>query len=158
MADSDSTYENEAGNPRDIRNQLSEANKNVASKDKTIASQQAEIDSYRRRDIFRSAGLDPNRKDVQYMMKAYDGELDIDAVREEASLAGFLREDSFEQEDPRDLSFMQNAAAEQRIAATGQGGDPISSQDPLQKIRDFKDPDALRAHMASLGVEWNAAS
>ncbi len=71
-------------------------NKNVASKDKTIASQQAEIDSYRRRDIFRSAGLDPNRKDVQYMMKAYDGELDIDAVREEASLAGFLREDSFD--------------------------------------------------------------
>ena len=157
MTDSDSTYGEEgSGSPseskpnwrRDLENRAKEAEQQAAD----YASR---LESYERRDTFRSAGIDPDDARARYFVKAYDGEMDPDAIRAEAEAAGFLGSDA---PAASPTPYMQDAlAAEQRIATAGEGGDPVSQADLNARIAATKNPEELRALMESEGYQWGAA-
>ena len=149
MTDSDSTGISDSGAAstseskpnwrRDLENRLSEAEARAS-----VAEEQ--LSGYQRRDTFRSAGLDLQDPRVKYFVKGYDGELDAEAIRQEAMSAGFLGEGSSPVE------------AEQRIQAAGEGGDPVSPTDLEAQIIATKDPDELRRLMESQGILWGATA
>lgn len=114
---------------------------------------EARLQAYERKDMFRSAGLDPEDRRVEYFVKAYDGELSVEAIRDEAADAGFLGSSN-------QFSSIQNDAlqSEQRIAATGQGGDPVSPVDFNEQIKATKSKDELRSLWESQGYLWGAAT
>lgn len=157
MTDSDSTYGEEGSDSpteskpnwrRDLENRAKEA-------EQQAASYASELESYRRRDTFRSAGIDPDDARAKYFVKAYDGEMDPDAIRLEAEAAGFLGSDA---PASSPTPQMQNALdAEQRIANAGEGGDPVSQADLNARIQATKNPEELRALMESEGYMWGAA-
>ena len=151
MTDSDSTYGEEGSDSpteskpnwrRELENRAKEA-------EQQAASYASELDSYKRRDTFRSAGIDPDDARAKYFVKAYDGEMDPDAIRSEAEAAGFLGSDA---PAPSPTPYMQDALdAEQRIANAGEGGDPVSQADLNARIAATKNPQELRALMESEG-------
>ena len=157
MTDSDSTYGEEgSGSPteskpnwrRDLENRAKEA-------EQKAADYALRLESYERRDTFRSAGIDPDDARAKYFVKAYDGEMDPDAIRAEAEAAGFLGSDA---PAASPTPYMQDAlAAEQRIATAGEGGDPVSQADLNARIAATKNPEELRALMESEGYQWGAA-
>lgn len=49
-----------------------------------------ELTELRRKDVFRDAGLDPANRQHSYFMRGYDGDLDVEKIRQEAAEAGFL--------------------------------------------------------------------
>lgn len=85
MADNqyDETDDNSTGeNPnwrRDLERRASEGDK--AKK---------ELESYKRRDAARSAGLDPDKPLVGMFLKGYDGELTADAIKDAAAEVGLI--------------------------------------------------------------------
>ena len=90
MTDSDSveTGELEADSP-------SESKPNWRRELESRASEaETELASYKRRDAFRSAGLDPDDARVSYFVKGYEGELNPQAIAAEATAAGFLGSES----------------------------------------------------------------
>ena len=133
---------------RDLENRAKEA-------EQEAASMAAQLESYQRRDTFRSAGLDPDDARVKYFVKGYDGELDAEAIRQEAMAAGFIGEDS----PMPQPSLMNDAlAVEQRIQAAGEGGEPVVSPDLEDRIKATTNQDELRALMESEGILWGATS
>ena len=158
MTDSDSTGNSETGSGssteskpnwrRDLETRAKEA-------EQKAATLELELSSIQRRDTFRSAGLDPDDPRVKYFVKGYEGELDADAIRQEAEAAGFLGAET---------SVAQNSAlnnmlsAEQRILIAGEGGDPVSSPDLDSQIRATNNEDELRELLESNGILWGAAT
>ena len=133
---------------RDLENRAKEAEQQAAE----MASQ---LQSYQRRDTFRSAGLDPDDARVKYFVKGYDGELDATAIREEARAAGFIGADA-----PMPEPNLTNdaLATEQRIQAAGEGGEPVVSPDLEERIKATTNQDELRALMESEGILWGATA
>ena len=133
---------------RDLENRAKEAEQQAAE----MASQ---LQSYQRRDTFRSAGLDPVDARVKYFVKGYDGELDATAIREEAMAAGFIGADA-----PMPEPNLTNdaLATEQRIQAAGEGGEPVVSPDLEERIKATTNQDELRALMESEGILWGATA
>ena len=133
---------------RDLENRAKEAEQQAAE----MASQ---LQSYQRRDTFRSAGLDPDDARVKYFVKGYDGELDATAIREEAMAAGFIGADA-----PMPEPNLTNdaLATEQRIQAAGEGGEPVVSRDLEERIKATTNQDELRALMESEGILWGATA
>jgi len=158
MTDSDSTGNSETGSGssteskpnwrRDLETRAKEA-------EQKAATLELELSFIQRRDTFRSAGLDPDDARVKYFVKGYEGELDADAIRQEAEAAGFLGAET---------SVAQNSAlnnmlsAEQRILIAGEGGDPVSSPDLDSQIKATNNEDELRALLESNGILWGAAT
>ena len=158
MTDSDSTGNSETGSGssteskpnwrRDLETRAKEA-------EQKAATLELELSSIQRRDTFRSAGLDPDDPRVKYFVKGYEGELDADAIRQEAEAAGFLGAET---------SVAQNSAlndmlsAEQRILIAGEGGDPVSSPDLDSQIKATNNEDELRELLESNGILWGAAT
>ena len=122
---------------RDLENRAKEA-------EQEAASMAAQLESYQRRDTFRSAGLDPDDARVKYFVKGYDGELDAEAIRQEAMAAGFIGEDS---PMPQPSVMNDALAVEQRIQAAGEGGEPVVSPDLEDRIKATTNQDELRALM-----------
>ena len=157
MADSDSTFGEEGSDSpteskpnwrRDLENRAKEA-------ETQLAETQEKLSGYERRDVFRSAGLDLEDRQVSYFVKAYDGEMDAEAIRAEAETAGFIGRDA---SATGPSPIMRNALdAEQRIAAAGEGGDPVSQADLNSRIAATNNPDELRALMENEGYLWGAA-
>ena len=96
MTDSDSTFGEEGSDSpteskpnwrRDLENRAKEA-------ETQLADAQSKLSGYERRDVFRSAGLDLEDRQVSYFVKAYDGEMDAEVIRAEAEAAGFLGSDA----------------------------------------------------------------
>tara|TARA_E500000081_G_C6135824_1_gene356642 strand:+ start:2303 stop:2779 length:477 start_codon:yes stop_codon:yes gene_type:complete len=115
-----------------------------------------ELDALRREKTFRSAGLDLDDTRVKYFVKGYDGELDAEAIRQEAMAAGFLGENSAPVQSE---TMVQDAMqAEQRIQTAGEGGDPVSPLDLDARIKATTSQDELRALMESQGVMWGASA
>ena len=92
MTDSDSTFGEEGSDSpteskpnwrRDLENRAKEA-------ETQLAEAQSKLSGYERRDVFRSAGLDLEDRQVSYFVKAYDGEMDAEVIRAEAEAAGSL--------------------------------------------------------------------
>ena len=133
---------------RDLENRAKEA-------EQEAASMAAQLESYQRRDTFRSAGLDPDDARVKYFVKGYDGELDAEAIRQEAMAAGFIGEDS---PMPQPSVMNDALAVEQRIQAAGEGGEPVVSPDLEDRIKATSNQDELRALMESEGILWGATS
>ena len=133
---------------RDLENRAKEAEQQAAE----MASH---LQSYQRRDTFRSAGLDPDDARVKYFVKGYDGELDATAIREEAMAAGFIGADA-----PMPEPNLTNdaLATEQRIQAAGEGGEPVVSPDLEERIKATTNQDELRALMESEGILWGATA
>ena len=133
---------------RDLENRAKEAEQQAAE----MASQ---LQSYQRRDTFRSAGLDPDDARVKYFVKGYDGELDATAIRGEAMAAGFIGADA-----PMPEPNLTNdaLATEQRIQAAGEGGEPVVSPDLEERIKATTNQDELRALMESEGILWGATA
>ena len=133
---------------RDLENRAKEAEQQAAE----MASQ---LQSYQRRDTFRSAGLDPDDARVKYFVKGYDGELDATAIREEAMAAGFIGADA-----PMPEPNLTNdaLATEQRIQAAGEGGEPVVSPALEERIKATTNQDELRALMESEGILWGATA
>jgi len=157
MTDNDSTGNSEISGSsteskpnwrRDLENRAKEA-------ENQAASMAAELQSYQRRDTFRSAGLDPDDARVKYFVKGYDGELDAESIRQEAMAAGFIGEDS---PMPQPNVMNDALAAEQRIQAAGEGGDPVVSPDLEERIKATTNQDELRALMESEGILWGATA
>ena len=157
MADSDSTFGEEGSDSpteskpnwrRDLENRAKEA-------ETQLAEAESKLSGYERRDVFRSAGLDLEDRQVSYFVKAYDGEMDAEAIRTEAETAGFIGRDA---SATGPSPIMRNALdAEQRIAAAGEGGDPVSQADLNSRIASTSNPDELRALMENEGYLWGAA-
>ena len=133
---------------RDLENRAKEA-------EQEAASMAAQLESYQRRDTFRSAGLDPDDARVKYFVKGYDGELDAEAIRQAAMAAGFIGEDS---PMPQPRVMNDALAVEQRIQAAGEGGEPVVSPDLEDRIKATTNQDELRALMESEGILWGATS
>ena len=157
MTDSDSTLGEEgSGSPteskpnwrRDLENRAKEA-------ESQLAEAQSKLSGYERRDVFRSAGLDPEDRQVSYFVKAYDGEMDAEVIRAEAEAAGFVGRDA----PAASPSPIKRDAldADQRIAVAGEGGDPVSQADLNARRASTNNPDDLRALMESEGYLWGAA-
>ena len=155
MTDSDSTGSSDGGAAstseskpnwrRDLENRLKDA------EDRASAAEER-LSGYERRDTFRTAGLDLDDARVKYFVKGYEGELDAEAIRQEAMAAGFLGDDAPLHE------INDSMQAEQRIQAVGEGGDPVSPTDLEARIKATTNQDELRALMESQGIEWGASA
>ena len=158
MTDSDSTSGEEgSGSPtesksnwrRDLENRAKEA-------ESQLAETQERLSGYERRDVFRSAGLDLEDRQVSYFVKAYDGEMDAEAIRTEAEAAGFIGRDASATSSSSPIK-RDALDAEQRIAVAGEGGDPVSQADLNARIASTSNPEELRALMENEGYLWGAA-
>ena len=158
MTDSDSTGNSETGSGSSTEskpNWRRELETRAKEAEQKAADLELQLSSIQRRDTFRSAGLDPDDARVKYFVKGYEGELDAEAIRQEATAAGFLGGET---------SVAQNSAldntlnAEQRILIAGEGGDPVLPPDLDSQIRATNNEDELRALLESNGILWGAAT
>ena len=159
MTENDSTGYSEEGSDSSTESKPNFRRKLEGERDelRTERDQLAQpLANYERRDTFRSAGLDPDDSRVKYFVKGYEGELDVEAIRQEASAAGFLGADA---PPPASTAIPPEVLmAEQRIQSVGEGGDPVSQADLEARIKATSNPDELRALMESEGYLWGAAT
>ena len=159
MTDSDSTGDSEIGSGssteskpnwrREMETRLKDAEARASDAEDRAAS-------YERRDTFRSAGLDPDDARVKYFVKGYEGELDAEAIRQEATAAGFLGVDSPQMAQSSEFNDM--LSTEQRIQIAGEGGDPVLPPDLDSQIKATNNEDELRELLESNGILWGAAT
>ena len=157
MTDSDSTFGEEGSDsPTESKpNWRRDLEKRAKEAESQLAETQERLSGYERRDVFRSAGLDLEDRQVSYFVKAYDGEMDAEAIRAEAEAAGFVgRDASASSSSPIKRDALD---AEQRIAAAGGGGDPVSQADLNSRIAATNTEAELRALMENEGYLWGAA-
>ena len=160
MTDSDSTGNSEIGSGssteskpnwrRDLENRAKEA-------EEKAATLELELSSIQRRDTFRSAGLDLDDARTKYFVKGYEGELDVEAIRQEATMAGFLGA-ADAAPIAQNSVFNDMLSAEQRIQAAGEGGDPVIPPNLDELIRATTDQEELRTLLESNGILWGAAT
>ena len=159
MTDSDSTGNSDIGSGSSTEskpNWRRELETRAKEAEEKAATLELELSSIQRRDTFRSAGLDPDDARVKYFVKGYEGELDAEAIRQEAMAAGFLGENS---PQVAQNSVLDNiSSAEQRILAAGEGGDPVSQADLEARIKATTSEEELRGLLESEGILWGAAT
>jgi len=158
MTDSDSTGNSETGSGSSTEskpNWRREMETRLKDAEARALDAEDRASGYERRDTFRSAGLDLDDARIKYFVKGYEGELDAEAIRQEATAAGFLGGET---------SVAYNSAldntlnAEQRMLIAGEGGDPVLPPDLDSQIRATTDQDELRALLESNGILWGAAT
>ena len=157
MTDSDSTFGEEGSDsPTESKpNWRRDLEKRAKEAESQLAEHKERLSGYERRDVFRSAGLDLEDRQVSYFVKAYDGEMDAEVIRAEAEAAGFVgRNASASSSSPIKRDALD---AEQRIAAAGEGGDPVSQADLNSRIAATNTEAELRALMENEGYLWGAA-
>ncbi len=135
---------------RDLENRAKKA-------EDSQADMAAKLASYERRDTFRSAGLDPDDSRVKYFVKGYDGDMDPEAIRQEAAAAGFIGDNPMPAQPSREPEWTDEMLAEARIQTAGEGGDPVVPSDFDDRIRATSSEDELKALMESQGFGWNAS-
>ena len=158
MTDSDSTGNSETGSGSSTEskpNWRREMETRLKDAEARASDAEDRASSYERRDTFRSAGLDPDDARVKYFVKGYEGELDAEAIRQEATAAGFLGADA---SVAQNSVFNDMLSAEQRIQAAGEGGDPVLPPDLDSQIKATNNEDELRALLESNGILWGAAT
>jgi len=159
MTDSDSTGNSETGSGSSTEskpNWRRELETRAREAEEKAATLELELSSIQRRDTFRSAGLDPDDARVKYFVKGYEGELDAEAIRQEAMAAGFLGEDS--PQIAQNSILDSTLRAEQRILVAGEGGDPVSQADLEARIKATTSEEELRGLLESEGILWGAAT
>jgi hypothetical protein len=159
MTDSDSIGDSEIGSGSSTEskpNWRRELETRAKEAEEKAATLELELSSIQRRDTFRSAGLDPDDARVKYFVKGYEGELDAEAIRQEATAAGFLGVDSPQMAQSSEFNDM--LSTEQRIQMAGEGGDPVLPPDLDSQIKATNNEDELRALLESNGILWGAAT
>jgi len=159
MTDSDSIGDSEIGSGSSTEskpNWRRELETRAKEAEEKAATLELELSSIQRRDTFRSAGLDPDDARVKYFVKGYEGELDAEAIRQEATAAGFLGVDSPQMAQSSEFNDM--LSAEQRIQIAGEGGDPVLPPDLDSQIKATNNEDELRELLESNGILWGAAT
>ena len=159
MTDSDSTGNSETGSGSSTEskpNWRREMETRLKDAEARASDAEDRASSYERRDTFRSAGLDPDDARVKYFVKGYEGELDAEAIRQEATAAGFLGVDSPQMAQSSEFNDM--LSTEQRIQIAGEGGDPVLPPDLDSQIKATNNEDELRALLESNGILWGAAT
>lgn len=114
----------------------------------------AELAQLRRELSFRDAGIDPNSKQGQYFIRGYDGEMTVDAIRNEASELGLVGESN--------TPSVQTApgidyGAEQRIAMAADDAGPVANPELDALLMKAQSEQEVREIMESNGWTWNAA-
>ena len=159
MTDSDSTGNSETGSGSSTEskpNWRRELETRAKEAEQKAADLELELSSIQRRDTFRSAGLDPDDARVKYFVKGYEGELDAEAIRQEAMAAGFLGENSPQVAQNSVLDNISSGL--QQILAAGEGGDPVSQADLEARIKATTSEEELRGLLESEGILWGAAT
>ncbi len=113
----------------------------------------AELAQLRRELSFRDAGIDPASKQGQYFMRGYDGEMTVDAIRNEASELGLVGESN--------TPSIQTApnidyGAEQRIAMAADDAGPVANPELDALLMKAQSEQEVREIMESNGWTWNA--
>ena len=158
MTDSDSTFGEEGSDsPTESKpNWRRDLEKRAKEAETQLAETQERLSGYERRDVFRSAGLDLEDRQVSYFVKAYDGEMDAEVIRAEAESAGFVGRNASASSSSSPIK-RDALDAEQRIAVAGEGGDPVSQADLNSRIAATNTEAELRALMENEGYLWGAA-
>ena len=121
---------------------------------------EAELSAYKRNDAFRSAGIDAADPRQAYFVKGYDGEMDAEAIREAAVIAGFIGGNEAPVGTPglpegETLTYREELQAQQRVAEAGFQGQPVQSPDLEARIRQTSSSAELKALLRSEGVTVN---
>ena len=113
----------------------------------------AELAQLRRELSFRDAGIDPASKQGQYFMRGYDGEMTVDAIRNEASELGLVGESN-----PPSIQTAPNIdyGAEQRIAMAADDAGPVANPELDALLMKAQSEQEVREIMESNGWTWNA--
>ena len=110
-----------------------------------------ELAALKRTLLFRDADINPSSKKNEYFIKGYDGDLTVDAIREEATAVGLYESVGAPAEWQIDMG------AEQRIAAAADDAGPVTNPELNDLIGRTSNEDELRALMEANGHTWNAA-
>ena len=159
MTDSDSTGNSDydSGSTESKPNWRRELENRAKKAEDSQADLAAKLADYERRDTFRSAGLDPDDSRVKYFVKGYDGDMDPEAIREEAAAAGFIGDNPMPAQPNREPGWTSEMLAEARIQTAGEGGDPVIPPDFDDRIKATTNEAELKALMESQGFGWNAS-
>lgn len=112
MSEYDEFYDEE---PTPAKNPLRERMKELEAEVKALRAEQAEKQAIQRELAFTKAGI-PDTAATKYFVKAYDGPLDAEAIRNAATEAGYLSPEP----QPQDHAE-QNAWQRTNQAAAGAG-------------------------------------
>lgn len=106
--------------------------RNAANKSKRLERENAEL---RRNLAFTQAGIDTNDPRLQYFAKGYEGELTAEAIKAEATKAGFLAPPEPTPEEQAQQAQQQQAQfGEQQIAQAAAGAIPPGQMDPSDQL------------------------
>jgi hypothetical protein len=109
-----------------------------------VGELEAQLAEVKRQAAFVEAGITSANPAAKYFMKGYDGELTPDAIRAEATAAGFLQTTPA-QAPPPDQSAAQHA----RVAAASEGAAPTPTTDLIEGINQAQTADEVMALMSS---------
>jgi hypothetical protein len=136
----------------DLVSKLRKLNRQQAKQLKEADQARAEVDELRRERAFLRAGIDLDKPVSRYFVKAYDGDLDPDAIREAAIEAGILGAPNTEEIE----AALDGAQRAQQAAS---GGRPPSGDSELRVLknmqaakRQIKSNDELAAFLQSHGI------
>lgn len=113
--------------PTPTRNPLRERMKELESELKALRAEKAETEAVRRELAFTKAGI-PDTAATKYFVKAYDGPLDPEAIRNAAVEAGYLSP-----EPQPEVKAEQNAW--QRSTQAAAGADNVEPPSLTERIR-----------------------
>lgn len=113
--------------PSRLREMMEQANARAAAAE----TQLAELN---RRELFRDAGLDLTNRQHQAFVRAYDGELDPDQVRNYVTELGVTREAPAPQEPQ--VSAEEEAALTRMAEATREGSNPAPAPDRRAQLQE----------------------
>lgn len=111
-----------------------------------------ELAALKRSIMFRDANIDPSSKRNEYFIKGYEGELTVEAIREEATAVGL-----YEVASAPSAERQINMGAEQRIAAAAEDAGPVANPELLELIDSSNSLEELQATWEAHGNTWNAA-
>lgn len=128
----------------DERNPLRSVVRDLEAKNKALAEQLSTSAAAARELAFMKAGINPDDPKAKYFVKAYDGELEIDKIKSEATEAGLLAPQPRTTATPAE----QQGMARFNEAAAGAQGPQVPAE-LVEKINAAKSEKEVLALIAS---------
>jgi hypothetical protein len=151
--DGDGNGQQQSGPPK---NDLRELRKKAKERDELAAK----VAQFERENAFRDAGINPSDPKTKYFIKGYDGELTADAIKAEATAAGFIQTDEQQQAANAQQQQAEQQRANQqqsheRMDGAGQGAGnqtPDAQAELVAKMGAAKSMDELIDIATSAGM------
>ena len=118
------------------RNPLRDRMKQLEAENAELKARAEEASTAARELAFVKAGIDPNLPITKYFVKAYDGELTADAIREAGIEAGLLQ-------DTKQQAIRQEASTWNRTNQMAAGSESDIPVDFVQRINQAKSPEEV---------------